>query len=99
MGIYQIKLPLRSSPVNLIMTCMVSTTFILALKGSMSREARERKAQEIVNAGIGFTSRGCVRKCGFCVVPRKEGRLHQDAPIKDLINPGPNVIISAGYIT
>lgn len=63
------------------------------IKGIMTREARERKAQEIVYAGIGFTSRGCVRKCGFCVVPRKEGRLHQDAPIKDLINPRSNVII------
>ena len=24
---------------------------------------------------LGFTTRGCVRQCAFCVVPRKEGRL------------------------
>lgn len=26
------------------------------------------------NASIGFTQRGCRLKCGFCVVPKKEGR-------------------------
>lgn len=25
------------------------------------------------DAALGFTTRGCVRKCAFCVVPRKEG--------------------------
>lgn len=30
---------------------------------------------------FGFTTRGCIRKCGFCVVPRKEGRIH---PVGDL---------------
>lgn len=25
----------------------------------------------------GFTSRGCVRHCPFCIVPRKEGRFHR----------------------
>lgn len=25
---------------------------------------------------IGFTSRGCIRKCPFCIVPRKEGKPH-----------------------
>lgn len=26
---------------------------------------------------IGFTTRGCIRNCSFCVVPKKEGRLHR----------------------
>src|SRR5262245_24341021 len=26
------------------------------------------------NASIGFTQRGCRLKCGFCVVPKKEGK-------------------------
>lgn len=25
---------------------------------------------------MGFTTRGCIRECEFCMVPRKEGRLH-----------------------
>ena len=26
---------------------------------------------------LGFTTRGCIRNCHFCVVPKKEGRLHR----------------------
>ena len=36
------------------------------IRGVMTRSTRIKKAQQIVDAGIGFTSRGCVRKCPFC---------------------------------
>jgi len=58
-----------------------------------TKEHRFKKAAEIVNAGIGFTSRGCVRQCGFCFVPKKEGALKQAQEIKDIINPKSNVIV------
>jgi len=32
---------------------------------------------------LGFASRGCVRKCDFCVVPRKEGNVR---PVGDLLD-------------
>jgi hypothetical protein len=60
--------------------------------GIAKKETKEKKARIIVNMGIGFTTRGCVRNCGFCVVPKKEGRLRQVAEISDLINPKSNVI-------
>lgn len=64
------------------------------LKGGIATNASKiKKARQIVDAGIGFTSRGCVRNCGFCFVPRKEGKLHHVAEIKDLINPRSNVLI------
>lgn len=63
------------------------------IKGIMKQSTRMAKAQVLVDAGIGFTSRGCIRKCGFCVVPKKEGHLHQETEIKDIINPRSNVII------
>jgi hypothetical protein len=64
------------------------------IKGGIATKASKiKKAETIVNAGIGFTSRGCVRNCGFCFVPPKEGKFHQVAEIKDLINPRSNVII------
>ena len=63
------------------------------IKGIMTRERKKAKAQQIVDAGIGFTSRGCIRKCPFCFVPRKEGAFRQDSEIKDIINPRSNVII------
>ena len=34
---------------------------------------------------IGFAMRGCRFKCGFCVVPRKEGKAHSTSTIRNLI--------------
>lgn len=63
------------------------------MKGIGTKEHKLKKATEIVNAGMGFTSRGCVRECGFCFVPKKEGKFKHVAEIKDLINPKSNVLI------
>lgn len=63
------------------------------MRGAISRQRKLEKATEIVNAGMGFTSRGCVRECGFCFVPKKEGKFRDIAEIKDLINPKSNVLI------
>lgn len=64
------------------------------IRGGISKkESKIRKAETIVNAGIGFTSRGCIRNCGFCFVPPKEGKFRQVAEIKDLLNPKSNVLI------
>jgi len=35
---------------------------------------------------MGFTSRGCIRNCGFCIVPRKEGRFKPVADIYEFWN-------------
>lgn len=61
--------------------------------GISTKEHKRKKAKEIVDAGMGFTSRGCVRKCGFCFVPEKEGQFRDVAEISDLINPRSNVLI------
>lgn len=63
------------------------------MRGIMTKQRKLEKATEIVNAGMGFTSRGCVRECGFCFVPKKEGKFRDVAEIKDLINPKSNVLI------
>lgn len=31
--------------------------------------------------GLGFSSRGCNRKCPFCIVPKKEGKIRSDTPL------------------
>jgi len=36
---------------------------------------------------LGFTSRGCIRQCDFCVVPRKEGQIRDHSPLSEFINP------------
>jgi len=33
---------------------------------------------------LGFTTRGCIRKCPFCVVPKKEGKIRIEGDIYDL---------------
>ena len=63
------------------------------IKGIMTQQRKLEKAQEIVNSGMGFTSRGCIRNCPFCFVPKKEGCFRQESEIKDLINPRSNILI------
>lgn len=36
-----------------------------------------------VKAGVTFTSRGCGRSCGFCLVPEREGRIRLLSPIAE----------------
>lgn len=62
-------------------------------RGIGLKETKLKKAETIVNAGMGFTSRGCIRNCGFCFVPRKEGCFHHVADIGTLLNPKSNVLI------
>ena len=33
---------------------------------------------------MGFTTRGCIRSCGFCIVPRKEGKIRIVGDLADL---------------
>lgn len=61
--------------------------------GIMTRDAKMRKAKQIVDSGMGFTSRGCIRNCPFCFVPKKEGAFRQESKISELINPRNNVLI------
>lgn len=63
------------------------------IKGIMTQKRKMEKAQEIVNSSMGFTSRGCIRNCPFCFVPKKEGCFRQESEIKDLINPRSNILI------
>jgi hypothetical protein len=47
-----------------------------------------RVVMEPLDYGIGYSSRGCIRDCDFCPVPRKEGHPVVDvATIGDLLNP------------
>ncbi len=46
-----------------------------------------------IDYGIGFTSRGCIRRCPFCVVPEKEGGIKSVATIPELVNPRSNFLV------
>lgn len=46
-----------------------------------------------VDYSIGYTSRGCIRKCPFCIVPTKEGRIRDHQFIADFHHKDHNQII------
>jgi len=46
---------------------------------------------------IGFTTRGCIRDCKFCIVRQKEGKLKEHSPLKEFVdNRHQKVIIMDG---
>jgi hypothetical protein len=40
-----------------------------------------------IDYSMGFTSRGCIRKCEFCIVPEKEGRIRANQHIEEFLHP------------
>ena len=42
---------------------------------------------EGMDYSVGFTSRGCIRNCPWCIVPEKEGPIHDHAPISEFHPP------------
>ncbi len=48
---------------------------------------------ELEDRAIGFITRGCPFHCPFCIVPRKEGNIHQVADIKTLLGNGRHKLI------
>lgn len=46
-----------------------------------------------IDYSVGFTSRGCIRKCKFCVVPIKEGGIKDNAPITEFLDPRHNRVL------
>jgi len=40
-----------------------------------------------IRYSIGFTSRGCIRNCPWCIVPKKEGYIGDHAPISEFYLP------------
>lgn len=46
-----------------------------------------------IDYSIGFTSRGCIRNCPFCIVPKKEGTIRDNAPISEFLHPSHRKLI------
>ncbi|MBA7703267.1 hypothetical protein ES703_112049 [subsurface metagenome] len=42
---------------------------------------------------LGFTTRGCIRNCGFCIVRKKEGNIKEHAEVEEFLNPRSNIVI------
>lgn len=46
-----------------------------------------------LNYSLGFTTRGCIRDCGFCIVRQKEGYIKEHAEVEEFLNPKSNLVI------
>lgn len=46
-----------------------------------------------IDYGMGYSSRGCIRSCAFCPVPKAEGHIREDRAIADLLNPLSNKVM------
>jgi radical SAM superfamily enzyme YgiQ (UPF0313 family) len=46
-----------------------------------------------LNYSLGFTTRGCIRNCKFCIVPEKEGNIREHAEVEEFLNPKSNVVV------
>jgi len=46
-----------------------------------------------LNYSLGFTTRGCIRNCGFCIVRKKEGDIKEHAEVEEFLNPESNIVI------
>jgi len=42
---------------------------------------------------LGFTTRGCIRNCKFCIVPEKEGEIREHAEVEEFLNPKSNIVV------
>jgi len=46
-----------------------------------------------IDYSIGFTSRSCIRRCPFCIVPKKEGYIREHSPFREFVHPDHNKIL------
>jgi len=46
-----------------------------------------------IDYSVGFTSRGCIRKCPFCIVPEKEGYIREHSPFNEFVHPSHKKIL------
>jgi len=42
---------------------------------------------------LGFTTRGCIRNCGFCIVPKKEGYIREHAEVEEFLNNKSDIVV------
>jgi hypothetical protein len=57
------------------------------ITGQRTKGGRIKKAQSLIDQGMNYISRGCIRDCRFCIVRRKEGKLNKVNNLSDIINP------------
>lgn len=63
------------------------------LPDAVERMSPDRSIYPQYDYIIGFLTRGCIRKCPWCVVPRKEGAIRIVNHIRDIAHGGKDVVL------
>lgn len=59
--------------------------FKISLSDSIEHVIPDYSLYPDFKASLGFTTRGCIRNCPWCIVPKKEGKLRAHAEIKEFL--------------
>ena len=51
-----------------------------------------------INYSMGFTTRGCPRKCQFCIVPEKEGAIKENSPLSEFVRHKEVVLLDNNFL-
>lgn len=51
-----------------------------------------------IDYSMGFTSRGCIRNCKFCIVPKKEGRIINNAPLIEFLRHNKLILLDNSFL-
>lgn len=51
-----------------------------------------------IDHSMGFTTRGCPRKCPFCVAPDKEGRIKENSPLSEFVRHKEVVLLDNNFL-
>lgn len=51
-----------------------------------------------IDYSMGFTSRGCIRRCGFCIVPEKEGGIKEHSPLSEFVRHKKAILLDNNFL-
>ena len=51
-----------------------------------------------INYSMGFTSRGCIRSCPWCIVPHKEGSMRDHAPLEEFLRHDRLILLDNNFL-
>ena len=51
-----------------------------------------------IDYSMGFTSRGCIRDCSFCIVPAKEGKIVEWSPLSEFVRHKKVVVLDNNFL-
>jgi len=51
-----------------------------------------------IHYSMGFTSRGCIRSCPWCIVPKVEGKVRDHAPLTEFLRHGRVILLDNNFL-